>query len=444
MKKIIYVILGVLLFLPTIVKADMGAPMIKEYKASVKNPDGADIYRFDFDNEKYVKTGDKLKYGTIIIVDYEEDGWIEINTGEESEEENEAEEKEDLYVQLKELTAVNKTYKVNSKELDTAISALIVKDQAIRKGPAYGYESTGKTIKAVTTVKVRGLLEYNEEDKKYYDEGNPWMYVEYNGTKGFIEAYEGKVAFNKVTTTVMANNDAEVINPQTGKKVGIIKANTKTNLTLYTLDAWYSDYYVEYDNVKGYVEDEVVFPKQETLDFKITEKIKVYETLKYNDDGDLISKLVTTLPKSTAFSSNYYLIFNGWVVIYYEKGNVKGWISENEGTYNSEEEGEEYRDIADVLGFEYPEDENILEDKEEETGDNENVETEQPTEVVPEDVVSDVKNDDKPSSNSNQILYLCIGAAIVISLTAVVTILLVNKKKKNKKEVKVEEKDEEK
>ena len=91
--------------------------------------------------------------------------------------------------------------------------------------------------------------------------------------------------------------------------------------------------------------------------------------------------------------------------VYYEKNNIKGWI------YVENDDSEESDNYYKGLSFEWPYDDEI----EKPTDDN--------NDIVP-----------APKNNKLQIIYLCIGAALLISLTAVVTIILVNRKKNVKNE----------
>ena len=85
MKKIVLLILGVLLFIPIMVFADMGAPGIETYSASIINKDGAIIYDRDYDEEAekvvYIDTNKKVEYGKTVEIIEEEDGYALIEVG---------------------------------------------------------------------------------------------------------------------------------------------------------------------------------------------------------------------------------------------------------------------------------------------------------------------------------------------------------------------------
>lgn len=423
MKKIIYVILGVLLFLPVLVKADMGAPVVERYKLTPKSPDGADIYNWDYDKEDYVKTGRKLAYGKVIEID-NDDEWVSWEDSEEAED----------TVKLSDLVPVVKNYKVDEKRLSKQYEVLVTKKQDIRKGPAAGYESTGKTIPAGTKVKVKYFDPDSKGNKQLTGDTTPWVYVEYNGTKGFIVSFEGTIASDPVYTTVVANCNAEVKNAETGKKVATISPNVKFNATVYELDPWAEYYYIEYGSVKGIVNDGHIAVKRKAITFKPTEKIQVYGSLKHDGDDEKGTKVVTTITKGTSFKSEYYCEINpDGIYVYYENGNIKGWISESGHEVDPNNEDSDYIEVAKILGFTYPGENNpfIKVEKTTET----TTEPEETTPVEPEPIDNTTTNDDttnndtpKESKGIPQIAYLCLGAAVIIFITALTTAMLINKK----------------
>ena len=422
MKKILYLILGVLLFIPFLVKADMGAPMIKGFKATPKDPSGADIYRYDEDKDDYVKTGRKLEYGTIIeLEDY--DGSLEEEDGDSdffvpvdyNDEDNEDE------VKFSDLMLAEKEYKVNKNELGKVIKAVAIVKQEIKKGPGPVYEGTGKYIPEGAKIQIQ----------EFYDQ-SPWVYVEYNGVKGFITIYEGKVGMDGVYTTIISPSDIEITKPGTTKKIGTIKANTKTNVTVYRLDAWSGDnYYIEYGNVRGIA---WVIYKTKPAKFKPTEAIKLYEKLVYNEDGELTSKAIYTIPKGKSFSSEYYK-YDYDIKAYCEIDGVKGWIY----VYGrSTDDGDkDDKSVDEILGIKESDlfNSDILKSEKEETDNN----TEpSPVEILPETdtTLTDENNNNtdvqKTAKKVPILVYYCLGAAVVIALTAAVTVSLINNKNKNR------------
>ena len=69
MKKIMMLILGVLLFIPAIALADMGAPGVREYKVTPKSEEGAGIYRITYEGDKAtVEKAGTVPYGKEISI----------------------------------------------------------------------------------------------------------------------------------------------------------------------------------------------------------------------------------------------------------------------------------------------------------------------------------------------------------------------------------------
>lgn len=430
MKKVLYLILGVLLFIPALVNADMGAPIIRGYVATPKSSSGADIYRYDQNKDAYVKTGRKLEYRKTINI-IMEDEYVSVDVDDEDNED---------VVKMSDLMPVEKVYKVNSKELSKEYEVLILKKREIKNGPANGYDSTGKTIPSGVKVKVKYFDPDSKGNAEFSGDTTSWAYVEYNGAKGFIDT-EGSIATDPVYTTVIASADVKVYGPGTEKQVATIKANTKFNATVYMTDVWTGGYYIEYNNIKGVVSDDYHFyPKRKAISFKPIEKITAYESLKYNDAGDIISKVATTIPKGTSFKSEYYFMHHDSAIVYYDGLNVKGWIEVEGRSVNPDDEDSEYLEANKILGFNESSDVSIVAIKKEEQKPDETSE-QQPVEVTPNTEVEnkenkkqeDIKQEEveKVTKKIPQIVYICLGIAVIVTLTAVVTAILVNNKNKN-------------
>ncbi len=149
MKKIINLLLGVVLFIPIFVFADMGSPIIEEYEVVVNKSGG--VYAYINDDNKYIKTDKIIPYGTKTEVsdfESEEDGYVSIDYDEETD--------TTYYVKLSDTELVDKNYKVDMSKLSSKEKGIVLKDVVIRKGPANAYESVG-TIKAGTTLDIRFL-----------------------------------------------------------------------------------------------------------------------------------------------------------------------------------------------------------------------------------------------------------------------------------------------
>ena len=418
MKKIILSFICLLVFIPIFIFADMGSPIINEYKVTINNPNGAIGYTDD--NNKYVKTDKVIPYGTIIFVDdYElaEEGYA-IYSFDNDEEES-------YYVKLNDTELVEKNYKVNENDLANKEKAIILKDSVIRKGPANAYESTGVTIKAGTTVDVRffragidGAEGDNAENESISNEivpdyGNVFAYVEYNGTKGFICTYGATVAFNELDDGLLTYSDSEIKDPVSGKIIGKVKANTLFNKNIYLVDEWSRSYYVIYNGVKGLVYRSPYIWKNDSVEFTATKQLKIYKHLE--DDMEKYEKslnTIGTIEKGKTFSSNYYDIYDG-CRIYYKNGNIEGWV------YTNMKE-----DSDGCVGIDFSDDV----ESEGETMENTPIVVE-PSENISIEV-ADAVSPVVERMGSLKTLYIYIGIAAVVCLTAIVTLILINKKKK--------------
>ena len=395
MKKIIYLIISLFIFIPACILADMSGPMIREFKATPKSPNGAPIYVYDDEKEGYVKNGEMLEFGKVITVDVEESEFICIDEDCEKE------------VNIKDLVAVDNNYNIPEDELSKEYDAIAIVDLDIKKGPASAYESTGVTIKAGTKFKARDLGYVDEESKEFSsDEWNPYIYVNYNGTKGFVLSYEGTVGYGGSEQTGIASIDLPFTDPKIGAKIDTIKANTVIKTMIYGSDVWSGIYYLEYNGKWGTVDNSAFIVEGNNIEFTTTENLKIYDSVTINDNGEMTGKVIGTIPKGTKFNSKFYDSENWCMVIRYENGSIKGWI------YAELDDSEESYDYYKGLSFEWPNDDEVTEETKDDNND-----------IVP-----------APKNNKMQIIYLCIGAALLISLTAVVTIIFVNRKKKVKNE----------
>ena len=376
MKKLFYLFIGILLILPSVAKADMAAPGILTYKAVVNNPNGIDEYKRGNDGD--VKTGNKIPYGTTFEIEDEEYNFICIDDSCKT------------FVLLEDLTPVEKEYKLKDNEKGSKIDALVLTDVEIKKGPASAYESTGVKIKAGTKITVTEIITDKSE--------TPWCYVEYNGTKGYIDSYGGTIAFNIKEREIITDAKTEIVGDHTtGNVIKTIDANKKLKLKIGDLDMWTSYIYVEYDGVKGFISKGFIIEKNSKENFEYENETKVYDIVDYYTNLDEAeAKVVTTLPANTTVTSEYYDFFNDEIV-YYEKDGVKGWI------YQKWEEDE----IEDIAPPEEPKKEEPKEEQKKE----------EPKKIV--------------KNKNNYTLYICIGAGILLSLTAIIIVILINKKKKN-------------
>ena len=217
MKKLLILIMCAFLFVPSIIFADMGAPIIKEYEARVIAKNGAPLYN---NTEDAKLTGDSLSYGLIVKVDFEENGLASVG--------------EYGYVKISDLEPVEKEVKFNSKDYSKKVSAIVLSKVEYKKGPAGAYETIGELNPGdVITL-------YIDEETRYE---YPWGYVE---GKGFVNTYGGKIAYEPRTLNLIAVYDTKIGN-------ATLKSGTKFTAKVYYLDPWSWSYYIIYDGNKGIV-----------------------------------------------------------------------------------------------------------------------------------------------------------------------------------------------
>lgn len=432
MKKVVYLLLGILLILPKLVLADMSGPEVDPYKGEIINPEGAILYDYDSDKEKMVATKDKLDYGTVVYVydDYDEDesdDWIYITLP--SEEEDEDEEDESYYVSRKDIVTKEKEYKVNSKELSSEYDGVVLKKQEIKKGPANLYEGTGVILNVGAKVKVKYFQYFDEENNEYYlQEFNPWVYVEYNGTKGFINTYGSALAIGGEENEVMTGYDIELMDIYTLKPITTIKANTKFKTPVYITDIWSYDYYVKYNGKYGLVS--YLYEEGKEIEFTVTDDVELYEVayIEYDDESNQITKPIGTVKKGTTFKSKYYDFANDDCAVRYENGKTVGWILSGYEDVMEDDDGEySWRNKVELFPYGYEE------EYEDDDDDSELIDPTKPENSDPSSVT--VKPGSvKTKEDRMKLVYICIACGVIVSLTAVITIVLINKNKKQKEE----------
>ena len=399
MKKVLVLIIGLVLFIPSIIFADMGSPGIEEYKATISNKDGATIYE-ELDFGEYGITNKKVEYGKTVAITFDDGEYAQVDF--------------DYYIKLSDITLIDKNYKFVDSKWDKASTQIVLKDQEIRKGPANGYDSTGVKIPAGTKVKVRAYLE----------EMSTWYYVDYNGTKGYIDSYKAKLTTLEASKNFKAYTDIDLVDPVTSKVIRTIKTNTIVSGTYYLLDQWSRSIYLYTENYKGIVPNYGLAIKEETREYTATKDLKVYE--KVDLDNQKGVKEIATIKKGTKFTSAYFESYYMDYIIYYEKGNTKGWIYDIP-IIKEDEEGF----TQEIHGVDWPiddeESEVVIPDEEEKVEEpivvdsNEEEEVEEPT---PSDAIT------TEEKKKNDMLYLYIIGALIVCLVAIITIMLINKRKK--------------
>lgn len=418
MKKILktVMLLMILIFgLQLYVQADMGAPMIKPYKARVINPDGVDCYNYEGDLVI------SLEYGDEIEISYEypvsEDGELyasfELDT--------------DTYtlatVNLKDIAPVDEMYVAKNLDFDNPKNKVVVSEEGaeLYNGPSLAYDKMNVNLPIGTEIVV-----YSE--KESYD--NPWYYTTYEGNSGWVceldtlgTYIEDKKVFVEETEFYEFKTGGEV-----PKKIGTIPA--KTIIKNYIrLDPWRQSYYVKYNGQWGTVSDrDAMFERDEIAIYTSDEELKIYD--KYVDsfmfenpnDYDLDNiKVLGTIPKNTKIAQKYeyytgnsaYISYNG-----IEGCIITPYFDDVEFVQTTDLELPTFEDFTVIEVPKLTAEDNV-------TGDEGNaVEENEEEQLITIQVTPE------------QIVLFAVVIAVVVSLTCVVTIVLINKtsKKNNKKE----------
>lgn len=380
MKKIILVILSVLLFIPSIIFADMGAPALDPYKATVTNKNGAVLYD-KLSGDKYEPTGKILKYGDTVEITFDDEEYAEVNFSN--------------YIKQSDISIIEKNYTMKDSDWGKAFNSVVLKEIDVRKGPANAYDKTGLTLKPGTIVSIREAV---------FEGGSIWAYVEYNGQKGFIETYGATVTLGGRIGTLVVMNDTTITDAATGEELGTLTVGTELYGKIYNLDAWHRAFYIETKDFKGIVSQYDLADKGKEISVEYTGKndLNVYSS------GSEESTVIGKIKSGTKFKTSIYSDNVMFGVYYYDDGTTKGWIIP--GSDNAEfmkvtgKDETEYKE-EDITGI--------------------NLFGEEP---VKEPVL---KPADVPVSTFNQTLLLAIIGALLLFIVALVTIMLVNKKKNN-------------
>jgi len=228
MKKIILIFLGLLI--PSIVLADMGGPGIYNYNIEVSNVNGTVCYKYNYDS---LTNNGIIPYKTTGTIIYE----IDVNGKMYG---RMLYEDKDCFILLDNVINTSSDMSLDDyigKEEN--IEGIILKDNLeIHSSPA-------ESFKVVGTIPINSKVNILYE----YDDG--WYYVDYNGTKGWVNILNGIVG--KRINNAILYEDATVT--MDSNVVGTIPVNTKLeyyySLDIYT-NTYYNKTYVEYNNIKGY------------------------------------------------------------------------------------------------------------------------------------------------------------------------------------------------
>ncbi len=398
-----------------VVFADMDGPGIEPYKATISNVNGAKYYDF-----QGVVAGE-FKYGDVITVFYE------IEDKEKKEVVAQISFSEDylynLYtVNLKDITPLeNEAEKVTYSKTDKKEIKILNEDGVeISSGPAYAYEKKGIII-----PKGEILTGYRSENR---GGGIPWFYVTYKGTSGWVCELNGAIGYEK------EYKDQKLLTP---RKTNIYSDSNYTNViktipanTMITdflqIDPWSQGYYVNYQNVSGYISMgycAVNFPWLNSEEDYLKYKVNYPEVKLYKEADTNSEVLIENIPEGTELKYYYAEDIRavGWIYTSYE--NIDGWVFLVEDGFDYKEYLNDANKNTSIQEIEDLEDEEeYIENKISETQTENIVTNERVTEVS--------KQSGSTITSATQIVILCAMFGVTIAVTSIVTIALVNRKKK--------------
>lgn len=399
MKRIIRVLLLLILLIPLSVKADMGSPMVAPYEVVPASENGAPYYDYDYDEETeeivYYEVG-MIPAESKVKVSFEmEDDGIIYGAFEMAE--------AYYYINLNDFMKIDTTYKIDTEWYDSKVNykGIILSSEGaeMKKGPSIMYNGIGTTIPVGAEVQV--TVEHGEESPS-------WVYVTYNGKKGWISILNGAVGLegddHEYIEFYKEIDVYEDLNDENLKRIGSINGYEKI-YNFYELDAWSFGYYVEHNGLKGYISDSYrIYEYSEPYEFQFETEVAIRE------NPNKGAKVLARIPKMEKVKGFKFVETNDepywWY--YVEYNGVSGWVPE-ENIYYGEEEPE-----ID------PEGPAINPDR-----------TTTTTKKVDKGNKKEDKDNEK-SFSATEVVILCVGTAFVVAATAIVTILLVNKKKKTK------------
>lgn len=394
MKKFNLLLLLALLFVPFLVKADMGAPEMLKYDVLVVKEEGIDRYTYDYKKMKYVVDG-HIDKGTKITIE------MEIKEGSTTYlyyRDNSA--YESYYVKSTDVVLAQEelSYKDSSVDkLDKEINIIINSDDVkVKKGPSEVYETVG-------------ILEKGTKGSyKYHIENSVYIYVEMQGLKGWISIEDGGV--------LMQTSDMIVAEP-IKLTCGTIPTNTVLE-DVYVTDSWTGKTLIEYKGCKelwsSFKTPNLVPIVDDDTYAKVSEDLKLYEDPKGKSVGVVKKGETVKIESDTYYGRTPYYTedVNGegtlFVYVLYEG---KGYWAEYTNDYEVV-----FEKTAAPKNASKEDKKDKKEEKKKQRDDDD--------------------EDDEEGLDSTTIIIICVIAAVAFSLGALVTIILVNKRKKSKVTIK--------
>ena len=404
MKKIFKLLLVVLCLSPLVVKADMGAPMIRPFEAIVTKKGGITGKTYD-NKKKHYEENSKVKVSGYSNKYFILEGDLSSNYDEYEVSKEDA----------KYLVPVNKEVgplDEGVKKLNKTIEFEVVSDKmTVYKGPATAYEEAGHLNKG-DQVTAFYAAESEESLPIYY-------YIQEESLKGWILIDSSNE--NEKTWIVNAQPLKMIITKDTTINNTEVKANS-----IYKINYWSNAFLGTGPVIK--VNNEFVEPEDETYEIIADSKKKqsIFKMEQYNftlkKDTKLyttysLSEEIATIPAQTELSTINLVLAYGLqdqdvYYLYVNYNNKLGWIKVKAKDVNVRET--EYAVEELVSPYIDPE------------GDDGEDDAEETTQVVEE---NSNKNNEK-KVNSKETIIIAVISAISVAILALGTIIVLNKKNK--------------
>ena len=393
MKKIKKFLLLSLILLISVfaynVKADMGAPKLREIELVVINPDGVDYYDYQ-DN-----FAGHLDKDETVYITYEVDGKYSIgkkvsdNGYEYISSLGNVSKLDGFSIVQDEVdpTKIEDDYSIT--KLDSKEKALVVNEDGVEffKGPSSIYEKIGNIKKGTELT-----YEYGIDGEG----GITHIYVNYNGKKGWVEVLNGNVYLENKTQYVTF---ADIT-----LSCGVMPKGSIITPT-YKTDNWTHKVLIEYNGCEllhnTLKDDDLVsmYPYNSTVSNEIT----IYKT------PDTSSEVLATVPANSdiiVVASTEPMISDKDIK-FVKYGDITGYVFDSNSSFVYKSEVEEQIKINDTV-----------------------IKKEEPKKEEKED--KKVEDNKKISISLNELIIICSAFAVLLIVTAVVVIILINKKSKNK------------
>lgn len=411
-KKIltVFILLLIMISINTLVSADMGIPMISPYKATITNTNGAEVYKYEEDNETRI-----IEYGTEVEVMYEHEientlyaavNFIENKILSDT-----------IDIKLEDLTIKEDNYisKTLNKEEPIKFTVFSKNGVDIRKGPAEAYSKTGTTIP------------YGEEIVAYRENevDSPWFFVNYNGVSGWICQLDSALV-TKGEEIIMVFQDVELYDIEEEiptEPIDTIPAGTLFK-NYFISDPWSQNIIVCYEGRVGSIYERSSSKAYETPSNFKTNKNLTHLHLKPDEKSEMLS---VNIPAGTILSAEYVNAYDIWAYVTYS--GVSGYAYIEEMEYISEEEAPKNPVLPEIdeskvidcegkiLNYDNKQNSEIIENNSDNKSEvNEGISEKNETPIV-------------YTLDINQIVCICVITAIVTSLTCVVMINLLNRNK---------------